>query len=88
MSVCIPGAWACDQSGHGCEQALGQSTHLQLLLLHTGQDLQAQVQPLLPAYNYLCDVIQKGTAALLKVTVASAVAGVLFVTCIMAVRYV
>jgi hypothetical protein len=58
------------------------------LLLHTGQDLQAQVQPLLPAYNYLCDVIQKGTTALLKVTVASAVAGVLFVTCIMAVRYV
>lgn len=32
-----------------------------------GLDLQAQVQPLLPAYNYLCDVVQKGTAALLKV---------------------
>jgi hypothetical protein len=32
-----------------------------------GLDLQAAVQPLLPAYNYLCDVIQKGTAALLKV---------------------
>lgn len=32
-----------------------------------GLDLQAQVQPLLPAYSYLCDVIQRGTTALLKV---------------------
>jgi hypothetical protein len=37
------------------------------LAVCTGLDLQAAVQPLLPAYNYLCDVIQKGTAALLKV---------------------
>lgn len=36
--------------------------------VRAGLDLQQQVQPLLPAYNYLCDVIQRGTAALFKVS--------------------
>lgn len=42
-----------------------------MLLPCAGLDLQAQVQPLLPAHSYLCDVIQKGTAALLKVMPSS-----------------